>query len=107
MPWIWLLLAGAVEVAWSQSIAPTEGFTRIPQTVLCLVLMMGAVYLLSRAMADLPPGISYAIFTGIGTVGAIVLGVAIRHEPLGPGRVAALLLIVAGLTVARLTMGEQ
>ncbi|MFD9485070.1 DMT family transporter [Streptomyces sp. NPDC059991] len=107
MPWIWLLLAGLVEVAWSQSIEPTAGFTRLPQTALCLVLMMGAVYLLSRAMADLPPGISYAIFTGIGTVGAIVLGVVVQHESLGLGRVAALLLIVAGLTLARLTTGEQ
>ncbi|GAA0578491.1 multidrug efflux SMR transporter [Streptomyces crystallinus] len=106
MPWIWLLLAGAVEVAWSQSIEPTDGFRKVPQTLLCLILMLGAVYLLSRAMADLPPGISYAIFTGIGTVGAIVLGVVLRHEPLGPGRIAALLLIVGGLTVARLTTGD-
>ncbi|MEU1073175.1 MULTISPECIES: multidrug efflux SMR transporter [unclassified Streptomyces] len=103
MPWIWLLLAGAVEVAWSQSIGPTEGFTRVPQTLLCLLLMVGAVYLLSRAMAELPAGLSYALFTGIGTVGAIVLGAVVRHEPLGPGRVVALLLIVAGLTLARLT----
>jgi quaternary ammonium compound-resistance protein SugE len=103
MPWIWLLLAGAVEVAWSQSIKPTEGFTKIPQTILSVVLMAVAVYLLSMAMRDLPTGTSYAVFTGIGTVGAIVLGVVLQNDKLDIGRVAALVLIVAGLAVARLT----
>ncbi|MCF2526503.1 DMT family transporter [Yinghuangia soli] len=103
MPWIWLLLAGAVEVAWSQSIKPTEGFTKIPQTALCIALMAGAVFLLSMAMRDLPVGTSYAVFTGIGTVGAIVLGVVIQNDALNLGRVAALTLIIAGLTLAKLT----
>ncbi|MDI2131865.1 DMT family transporter [Yinghuangia seranimata] len=103
MPWVWLLLAGVVEVAWSQSIKPTEGFTKLPQTALCFVLMVSAVYLLSRAMKDLPTGTSYAVFTGIGTIGAIVLGVVVQHDALNLGRVTALVLLVAGLTVARLT----
>ncbi|NUS54372.1 MAG: multidrug efflux SMR transporter [Streptomycetaceae bacterium] len=103
MPWIWLLLAGVVEVAWSQSIKPTEGFTKLPQTALCFVLMVGAVYLLSRAMKDLPTGTSYAVFTGIGTIGAITLGVVLQGDRLDLARITALVLIVAGLTVARLT----
>lgn len=103
MPWIWLLLAGAVEVAWSQSIKPTDGFTRLPQTALCFVLGAAAVYLLARAMRDLPVGTAYAVFTGIGTVGAITLGVVLQNDRLDVGRVAALALILSGLTVARLT----
>ncbi|WTW96275.1 multidrug efflux SMR transporter [Streptomycetaceae bacterium NBC_01309] len=102
MPWIWLLLAGAVEVAWSQSIKPTEGFTKIPQTALCIGLMATAVFLLSVAMRDLPVGTSYAVFTGIGTVGAIVLGVVIQNDSLNFARVSALVLLLAGLVVAKL-----
>lgn len=103
MPWILLLLAGLVEVAWSQSIAPTEGFTRPLPTALCVTVGAASVYLLSRAMRDLPAGTAYAMFTGIGTVGAITLGVLVKHEPLNAGKAAALALIVAGLVIARLT----
>ncbi|MFF7993719.1 DMT family transporter [Kitasatospora xanthocidica] len=106
MPWLLLLAAGLVEVVWSQSIKPTDGFTRFGPTVLCVLLGALSVYLLSRAMRDLPAGLAYALFTGIGTVGAIALGTALRHEPLGPGRLAALLLIVAGLVLARITASD-
>ena len=103
MPWILLLLAGLVEVAWSQSIAPTDGFTRALPTAVCVAVGAASVYLLSRAMRDLPAGTAYAMFTGIGTVGAITLGVLVKHEPLNAGKAAALALIVAGLVIARLT----
>ncbi|GHF62047.1 QacE family quaternary ammonium compound efflux SMR transporter [Kitasatospora xanthocidica] len=106
MPWLLLLAAGLVEVVWSQSIKPTDGFTRPGPTALCVLLGALSVYLLSRAMRDLPAGLSYALFTGIGTVGAITLGTVLRHEPLGLGRLAALLLIVAGLVLARLTASD-
>ncbi|MED7954238.1 MULTISPECIES: multidrug efflux SMR transporter [unclassified Streptomyces] len=102
MPWIWLLLAGAVEVAWAQSIKPTEGFTRLPQTALCLVLMLGAVYLLSRALQDLPVGTSYAVFTGIGTIGAVLTGLVLRHETPSPAALAGLALITTGLVTVHL-----
>ncbi|MFB7470933.1 DMT family transporter [Kitasatospora sp. NPDC056184] len=102
MPWIWLLLAGAVEVAWAQSIKPTEGFTRLPQTALCLVLMLGAVYLLSRALQDLPVGTSYAVFTGIGTIGTVLTALAVRHEVPSPAALTGLALITAGLVTVHL-----
>ncbi|GAA2060500.1 quaternary ammonium compound efflux SMR transporter SugE [Catenulispora yoronensis] len=106
MPWILLLLAGLVEVAWSQSIAPTNGFTRPLPTAVCVVVGAASVYLLSRAMRDLPAGTAYAMFTGIGTVGAIGLGVLVRHEQLTAGKAAALALIVGGLVLTRLTAAE-
>ena len=61
------------------------------------------MYLLSRAMDTIPVGTAYAVFTGIGAVGAITLGVVVSRDPLTPGRVAALALIVGGLVLARLT----
>jgi quaternary ammonium compound-resistance protein SugE len=103
MGWATLVLAGLVEVAWSQSIKPTENFTRPWQTLLCFVLCAAAVYLLSRAMDTVPAGTAYAVFTGIGAVGAILLGVVVQKDPLSAGRVAALSLIVGGVVLARVS----
>jgi quaternary ammonium compound-resistance protein SugE len=102
MSWVILCLAGLVEVAWSQSIKPTQNFTRPGPTALCVVLGVGAVYLLSRAMQTLPVGTAYAVFTGIGAVGAIVLGVVVHHDPMSALRLLAVSLIVAGLLLALL-----
>ncbi|UGT62822.1 DMT family transporter [Nocardia asteroides] len=101
--WLFLGLAGLVEVAWSQSIEPTRNFTRLLPTLLCFVLAASAVYLLSLAMRTLPVGTAYAVFTGIGAVGAIALGVVLHRDPLTVGRVLALALIVGGIVLARIT----
>jgi len=68
-PWAWLLGAAAAEVAWSQSIKPTDGFTRVLPTLLCFVLGVAAVYPLTRAMQGIPVGTAYTVFTGIGITG--------------------------------------
>jgi quaternary ammonium compound-resistance protein SugE len=106
MAWVILGLAGLVEIAWSQSIKPTHSFTRPLPTLLCFVLAAGAVYLLSYAMRTLPVGTAYAVFTGIGALGAIVLGVIIQKDPLTVGRVVALSLILGGIVLARATNPE-
>ncbi|MCX4391923.1 multidrug efflux SMR transporter [Streptomyces sp. NBC_01767] len=103
MSWLLLIGAGLVEIAWSQSIEPTRGFTRPLPTLVCAVLMIGAVYLLARAMERLPVGTAYAVFTGIGAIGAIALGVLVHHDPVSPGRLAAVALIVGGVVLARMT----
>ena len=103
MNWLVLVAAGLVEVAWAQSIKPTENFTRLWPTVLCFVLAAAAVYLLSLAMRTLPVGTAYAVFTGIGAAGAIALGVVLYRDPLTLGRFAALALIVGGVVLARVT----
>ncbi|WP_327147729.1 DMT family transporter [Nocardia sp. NBC_01329] len=103
MSWLVLILAGAVEIAWSQSIKPTQNFTRPLPTLLCFVLAAVAVYLLSYAMQTLPVGTAYAVFTGIGALGAIGLGVIVHKDPLTAGRVLALSMIVGGIVLARTT----
>jgi quaternary ammonium compound-resistance protein SugE len=103
MTWILLVLAGLVEVAWSQSIKPTHNFTRPLPTLACFVLAAIAVYLLSRAMNTLPVGTAYAVFTGIGAIGAIALGILLSHDPVTAGRLAALSLITGGVILARFT----
>ncbi|MER7460620.1 multidrug efflux SMR transporter [Micromonospora sp. NPDC126480] len=102
MSWLLLVLAGLVEIVWSQSIRPTQNFTRPGPTAVCVALGVTAVYLLSRAMETLPVGTAYAVFTGIGAVGAIALGVVVHHDPLSPLRMLALTLIVSGVVLARL-----
>lgn len=102
MPWFHLIAAGLLEVAWSQSIKPTESFTRPLPTLLCLALGIGAVYVLTLAMRELPVGTAYAVFTGIGAVGAISLGVLLHGDPVSVGRIASLALIVAGVLSARI-----
>ncbi|WP_308290329.1 SMR family transporter [Mumia sp. zg.B53] len=65
---------------WSQSIKPTDGFTRLGPTVVCVLLGASAVYLLARAMQTVPVGTAYAVFTGIGAVGAVSLGVVVHGD---------------------------
>ncbi|MEU6580573.1 multidrug efflux SMR transporter [Nocardia sp. NPDC046763] len=103
MNWLVLGLAGMVEIAWSQSIKPTQNFTRPLPTLLCFVLAAVAVYLLSYAMRSLPVGTAYAIFTGIGAVGAIGLGIVVQKDPLSVSRVLALSMIIGGIVLARVT----
>ena len=102
MNWAVRILAGLVEVAWTQSIKPTANFTKLPQTALCLVLGVAAVYLLSWALETLPLGTAYAVFTGIGAVGAIGLGIAVNDDPVSALRLVALGLIVGGIVLARI-----
>ncbi|KAB2346032.1 DMT family transporter [Actinomadura rudentiformis] len=106
MAWVFLALAGLVEIAWSQSIKPTQNFTRPLPTLVCFVLAAIAVYFLSRAMQTLPVGTAYAVFTGIGAVGAIGLGIAVHKDPVTAGRTIALGLILGGVVLARLTNPE-
>jgi quaternary ammonium compound-resistance protein SugE len=102
MTWGLLVLAGLVEIAWSQSIRPTHNFTRPLPTLVCFLLAALAVYLLSRAMNSLPVGTAYAVFTGIGAVGAIALGIVVNRDPVSVGRLAAVALVVTGVLLARL-----
>lgn len=101
--WGVLALAGLVEIVWSQSIRPTESFTRLGPTLLCVALGATSVYLLSRAMQTVPVGTAYAVFTGIGAVGAISLGALLYDDPLSVWRGVALAMIVCGVLLARAT----
>ena len=103
MSWWILIAAGIVEIAWAMSIKPTAGFTRLWPTLLCVALMGLAAFLLSLAIRDLPTGTAYAVFTGIGAVGAITLGIAYHKDPVTVGRIAAIALICSGIILARIT----
>ena len=102
MAWIYLLLAGVFEVVWASLMKASDGFTRPWPTVGTVGFMIVSFGLLSLAMKSLPLGTAYAIWTGIGAVGAFVVGVLVLGEALTPMRVGGLALIVSGLVVLKL-----
>jgi quaternary ammonium compound-resistance protein SugE len=97
MAWVYLFLAGLLEIAWAIGLKYTDGFTRVVPTVLTLVSMAASVGLLGLALAHLPVGTAYAVWTGIGSVGTAVLGIVLFAEPATAVRLACIGLIVAGI----------
>lgn len=102
MAWIYLLLAGVLEVVWAFLMKASDGFARPWPTIGTIGFMIISFGLLSMAMKSLPLGTAYAIWTGIGAVGAFVVGVAVLGEALTPMRVGGVVLIVSGLVVLKL-----
>lgn len=102
MAWIFLLSAGVLEVVWAFLMKASAGFTRPWPTVGMVVFMIASFGLLSLAMKTLPLGTAYAIWTGVGAVGAFVVGVAVLGEPLTPLRIAGVTLVASGLIVLKL-----
>lgn len=102
MAWILLVAAGLLEVAWASVLPSTEGFTRPVPTALFAVLMAGSMFGLARATDTIPIGTGYAVWVGIGAVGAAVVGI-VRGDPVTAARVVCLALIVAGVVGLRLT----
>ncbi len=97
MAWIMLFAAGLLEIGWAVGLKFTEGFTRPVPSVLTLLSMAGSVILLGLALKSLPIGTAYAVWTGIGAVGAALLGIALLGEPATVFRLASIGLIVAGI----------
>ncbi len=102
MAWFLLLVAGLVEVAWAMSLKSAEGFTRLWPSVLSVSLMLTAAFLLTVSARTLPTGTAYAVFTGMGAVGAVSLGIVLRGDPATFGRIGPIVLIVVGIVLLRL-----
>ncbi|VVE48202.1 molecular chaperone [Pandoraea morbifera] len=103
MAWIILVIAGLLEVAWAVGLKYTEGFSRLVPSVFTIASMIGSVWLLALAVRSLPLGTAYAIWTGIGAVGAFVLGIVLFGESASAARIASVTLILAGLVGLKLT----
>jgi quaternary ammonium compound-resistance protein SugE len=97
LAWILLLFAGLFEIAWAIGLKYTDGFTRLWPTVATVLAMVFSIVLLGLAVKTLPVGTAYAVWTGIGAVGTVILGIVLLGEPASAGRVVSLLLIVAGI----------
>jgi quaternary ammonium compound-resistance protein SugE len=103
MTWLILFIAGLFEIGWAIGLKYTEGFTRPWPTVGTVASMIISVVLLGVAMRTLPVGTAYAVWTGIGAVGTVILGIVLFHEPATAARLACVVLIVAGIIGLKLT----
>ncbi len=106
MAWIFLLVAGLLEVVWAYFMKQSQGFTRPMPTAVTFIAMFASFGLLSVAMKTLPLGTAYTVWTGIGAVGAFVVGIAVLGEQVTPLRILAAVLIVSGLVLMKLTGAE-
>ena len=102
MAWIVLLLAGLFEVVWAFTMKQSEGFTRLGPSLVTLGAVAASFVLLATAMRSLPLGTAYTIWTGIGALGAFVLGIAVLGEAASPLRILAALMIVGGVVLMKL-----
>ena len=103
MSWFILVIAGLLEVVWAVGLKYTQGFSRLWPSVMTITAMVVSVALLSWAMKTLPGGTAYAVWTGIGAVGAATTGILLLGESASPARLASLALIVIGIIGLKLS----
>ena len=104
--WLLLVIAGVLEPCWIYTMEKSDSFRDIRWTVLTVLVLIADLYLLSVAMQTLGAGMSYAIWTGIGAIGAVVMGVFVYKEKATVLRVFLIMLIVIGITGLNLTAGD-
>ncbi|WP_431283886.1 DMT family transporter [Humitalea sp. 24SJ18S-53] len=102
MAWVYLVTAGILEIVWAYAMKQSHGFSRPWPTAIMLVTMAGSFGLLALSMRTLPLGTAYTIWTGIGAVGAFLVGISLLGEEVTVARVIAAVLIVAGLVTMKL-----
>jgi len=96
-PWVLIFFAGLLETSWAIGLKYTEGFTRLIPSVFTLVALAGSMYLLARASAQLPIGTAYAVWVGIGALGAAVMGIFLFKEPATLPRILFLSLLICSI----------
>lgn len=103
MAWLELVVAGLLEVVWAIGLKYSEGFSKLVPTVVTIVALVASFVLLGRAARTLPIGTAYAVWVGIGAVGAAIGGMVLLGERASLARVGFLLLILAGIVGLKLT----
>lgn len=97
MSWIYLVIAGLLEIVWAIGLKYAEGFTRLVPSLITIAAMVASVWFLAIALRTIPVGTGYAIWTGIGAVGTAILGIVLFAEPATAARLACIGVIVAGI----------
>jgi quaternary ammonium compound-resistance protein SugE len=103
MPWIILVLAGLLEVVWAVGLKFSHGFTRLWPSVLTVIAFTASLALLAQATRSLPLGTAYAVWVGIGSMGAAIAGIMLFREPVTLGRVLFLALLLVSIVGLKLT----
>jgi len=100
--WVALVTAGLLDVGWAIAMKYAEGYTRLGWSVVSLVLLAAFVFLLGRALQVLEIGVAYTVWTGIGAVGTLTMGVLLFGEALSPMKMAGIVLVMAGIVVLKM-----
>ena len=103
--WVWLGFAGVLEIVWAFALKQSEGFSKPVEAAIAVGAMIASFVVLSLAMKSLPLGTAYTIWTGIGAVGAFLLGVMVLGEAATPMRIGSAVLILAGIVGLKLSAG--
>ncbi|MBP2032797.1 quaternary ammonium compound-resistance protein SugE [Clostridium algifaecis] len=103
MEWIYLVIAGFFEVGWAMWLKYSQGFTKILPSILTVIGMVASFYFLSLSLKRVPLGNAYAIWTGIGIVGTVVLGIILFKEPINVIRMICIVFIILGIVGLKLT----
>lgn len=103
MAWIALFFAGIFEVVWASAMKASEGFTKLWPSAITITTMLISFGLLAYAMRSLPLGTAYAVWTGIGALGAFAVGILVMGEPATAGRIAAAGLILSGIVLMKVS----
>ncbi|MFD1797062.1 QacE family quaternary ammonium compound efflux SMR transporter [Paracoccus aurantiacus] len=103
MIWLQLITAGLLEVVWAYTLKQSHGFTRLGYSAVTVAAMIASFWLLARAMQVLPLGTAYVVWTGIGSVGAFILGITLLGEAASVMRIAAAAMIVGGIVLMKLS----
>jgi quaternary ammonium compound-resistance protein SugE len=105
MAWVILLIAGLFEVCWAVGLKYSEGFTKLGPSIFTVITLALSMFLLGWAVRTLPLGTAYTIWTGIGAIGTVILGIWLFNEPLTVVRVGCIALILAGIIGLKVTSG--
>lgn len=107
MQWIFLLLAGFLEVGWTFGLKYSEGFTQLVPSIITVVLLAASFMLFARAMRTIEIGVAYAMFTGMGTAGTVIAGILVLNEPADFWRLFFITLLIAGIVGLKLVSKDK
>lgn len=97
MNWFYLILAGLSEIIWAYGLKMTNGFTDIQWSIITVLFMIVSFALFAKSMRTIPIGTAYAVFTGIGTAGTAVVGIALLNEDLSFMKISSLIILICGI----------
>jgi quaternary ammonium compound-resistance protein SugE len=106
MEWFYLVVAGVFEIGWAIGLKYSHGFTKTLPSILTIIGMVASFYFLSLSLKSLPIGTAYAIWTGIGTIGTVLLGIILFKEPINTMRIVCIVFIVSGIIGLKLISVE-
>lgn len=102
-PWIYLIIAGLLEICWATGLKYTQGFSKIGPSVFTIITLALSMIFLAKATLTLPIGTAYAIWVGIGAVGTAILGIFLFNDPITPARLLFLCLLLCSIIGLKLS----